>query len=199
MDSHKMQQHELTGKLDQDEYALATFRRGMLQGDEQARLWVQQSYQGTVLAWLRSHAQREAASRLHNEDFYTSQAFTQLWQAAHAFDSLREAQQYLRASLNSVILEALRASRRPASLDAHAGTEGSLWEGLLMLLPDRREQRLAYLLYNCGLEPDEIVSRCSQEFADVQEILRLRRRILVRLAHDQAALGPRSEKWQPAL
>ena len=44
-----------------------------------------------------------------------------------------------------------------------------------------REQRLAYLLYHCGLEPAEIVRYCPQEWGNVQEVIRLRRTIFMQL------------------
>src|SRR5690348_17176008 len=56
-----------------------------------------------------------------------------------------------------------------------------VWELLQTLLPDQREQRLAYLLYHCGLKPREIVQFCPQEWSDVQEIYRLRHNIVDRL------------------
>ena len=48
------------------------------------------------------------------------------------------------------------------------------------MLPNKRERRLAYLLYHCGLKPREIVRFCPQEWSDVREIYRLRRNILER-------------------
>ena len=59
-----------------------------------------------------------------------------------------------------------------------------IWGSLLSVLPDVREQRLAFLLFNCGLNPREIVSHCSQEFCDVQEVYRLRRNIMERFLHN---------------
>ncbi len=61
---------------------------------------------------------------------------------------------------------------------------GELWEVLQTMLPGQREQRLAYLLYHCGLKPREIVRFCPQEWSDVQEIYHLRRSILERLMHN---------------
>jgi hypothetical protein len=49
------------------------------------------------------------------------------------------------------------------------------------LLPDARQQRLAYLLFHCGLKPKEIVRAYPEEFGDVQEIIRLRRSIIGRV------------------
>jgi len=58
-----------------------------------------------------------------------------------------------------------------------------IWEVLQTLLPSGRERRLAYLLYPCGLGPQEIVQCCSQEWSDAQEIYRLRRNIVERFLH----------------
>ncbi len=56
------------------------------------------------------------------------------------------------------------------------------------MLPTRRELRLAYLLYHCGLKPREIVRFCPQEWSDVQEIYHLRRNILDRLMRNKDQL-----------
>ena len=61
---------------------------------------------------------------------------------------------------------------------------GELWEVLQTMLPGLREQRLASLLYHCGLKPREIVRFCPQEWSDVQEIYHLRHSILERLMHN---------------
>jgi len=61
---------------------------------------------------------------------------------------------------------------------------GILWEQLLSLFPNKREQRLIYLSYSCGLKPREIASLYPQEFCTVQEIHRLRASILNRIQCD---------------
>ncbi len=65
----------------------------------------------------------------------------------------------------------------------------TLWKILQRMLSPR-EQRLAYLFFNCGLKPEEIVHFCPQEFSDVQEVYRLRRNILEQLLRhaDQISL-----------
>ncbi len=61
-------------------------------------------------------------------------------------------------------------------------TENSeVWETLHMKLSNPREQRLAYLLFHCGLKPREIIRFCPQEWSDVQEIYRLRRTMMERI------------------
>jgi hypothetical protein len=49
---------------------------------------------------------------------------------------------------------------------------------MLPLLSDAREQRLAYLLFHCGLKPEEIVHFYPHDFSDVREISSLRHNII---------------------
>ncbi len=67
----------------------------------------------------------------------------------------------------------------PVGEDLDDGYE--VWEVVRSLLTDERQQRVAYLIYHCGLKPREIIQFCSQEFSDIQEIYRLRRSIFERL------------------
>ena len=106
------------------------------------------------------------------------------------FSTLAAALQYLRASLNGTILDMLRAYARTGEVSlpgpgepgeplVEDSTDNSeVWESLYMLLSNPREQRLAYLLFHCGLKPREIVRFCPLEWGDVQEIYRLRCNIM---------------------
>jgi hypothetical protein len=54
-------------------------------------------------------------------------------------------------------------------------TESSeVWDFLKTMLINPREQRIAYLLFHCGLKPREMMRFCPWEFSDVHEIYRLR-------------------------
>jgi hypothetical protein len=53
----------------------------------------------------------------------------------------------------------------------------AVWEVIRNLLSDEHQQRVAYLIFHCGLKPREIIQFCSREFSDIQEIYRLRRSI----------------------
>ena len=68
-----------------------------------------------------------------------------------------------------------------------------LWEMLRSMLSEQREQRLAYLFFHCGLGPREIVRFCPQEFRDIHEIYRLRRRMMERLLRNADQLRWRLE------
>lgn len=69
----------------------------------------------------------------------------------------------------------------------------ALWKSMQEILPDIHMQRLAYLLFNCGLKPREIINACPQEFDNLQEIYRLHRDILERVQHSNIFLEEASE------
>ncbi len=179
--------------------------------DQEAWASLQQCLTEVVRGWLRRHPSREVAARLDSEETYVALAFERFWQATVqqqiVFRTLSGALAYLRASLHGAILDTLRTSSRPREVSlAEPGEAGEpyvedrtdsnqVWEVLQSMLPNAREQRLAYLLYHCGLLPREIVRFCPQEWNDVQEIYRLYRNILERLlrnANQLAAQSPRT-------
>ncbi len=181
-----------------DAYGLELLRRATIQDNQEAWAWVQHCFGGLVRGWLRRHPKREVACRLENEENYVAQTFERFWQATAfnqrvEFSTLAAALQYLRASLNGTILDMLRAYARPREISlpgpgepgeplVEDSTDSSeVWDILHMILSNPREQRLAYLLFHCGLKPREIIRFCPQEWSDVQEIYRLRRNIMERL------------------
>ncbi len=162
---------------------LELLRRVITYGDLEAWAVFRQGLEETVLSWLHEHPGREAACRLQTERHFVTMAFERLRQATIqgqvTCEMLSELLVFLRVSLNGAILETLRDSKRPDGEDRL--DRGELWDRLQARLSNRREQRLAYLLYHCGLEPAEIVRCCPQEWSDVHEVARLRRIILERL------------------
>jgi hypothetical protein len=185
------------GESSTDEYGVELLRRATLQGDQEAWTSMHQCFGGMVRGWLRRHPKREAACHLESDENYVAQAFERFWQATLTqhleFQSLAAALQYLRASLNGAILDTLRAYARPAEVSLPEPGEAwepyiedvtdssEIWEVLKTMLPNEREQRLAYLLFRCGLKSREIVRFCPHEFSDIQEIYRMRRVIMERL------------------
>jgi hypothetical protein len=183
-----------------DEYGLELLRRAIVQEDEEAWKWVQHCFSGLVRSWLHRHPKRDIACRQDSEENYVAQTFERFWQATtltrHVeFMTLAAALQYLRASLNGVILDTLRTYARPEEVTLpEIGEAGELqvvnttdssevWETLLTMLSNERELRLAYLLFNCGLIPKDIVYSYSQEFNNVREISHLRHSIFEQLLH----------------
>jgi hypothetical protein len=185
-----------------EQYSVELFHRALAQQDTFAREAVQRCFKETMHRWMHSHPHREAACRWESEEYYTALAFERFWQAAIqrqvTFKTLAEVLVYLRASLQGAVLDTLRTYSRPReaseSMSGEAHVEdhpdgSAVWDRLQTMLPDEREQRLAYLLYHCGLGPREIVRLNPQEWSDVQEIFRLRRNILEQLLRNANRLG----------
>jgi hypothetical protein len=186
--------HYHRGVLLSDRYYAELLFRAILQGDQDAWKAVQQCLSETMRGWLDRHPKREVACRLDSEEKYIAQAFARFHQAAvlHQveFSRLPSALQYLRVSLNSALLDALRASSRPLATllqklkpcDSVMSTTGSeVWEMLEKMPLDNREQRLAYLLFHCGLRSKDIIHTFPQEFNEAHEISLLRCTIIERL------------------
>ena len=167
---------------------LELWRRANTPGDPETWAVFQHCLEETVLIWFHDHPGSQAACRLHSERYFVAGAFERFWQALSqrqmSCETLSEVVLYLRASLCGVILETLRASKRTGGVPSlwlegeDACDSSQVWQKLQALLSSEREQRLAYLLYHCGLSPTEIVQYCPQEWSDVQEVVRLRRSIL---------------------
>jgi hypothetical protein len=175
-------------------YSLELMHSAITQGDQDAWAEFQRCLEETVLTWLHAHPDRESACRCQSEQHFVVLALERLRQAAIqgkvAYKTLTEVFMYLRASLNGVILEALRISACPEAvsqrLSGERYVEGhpksrEVRDWLQARLSSERERRLAYLLYHCGLGPGEIVRCYPQEWSDVHEIARLRRIILADL------------------
>lgn len=176
-------------------YGVELIRRATVQGDQEAWAWVQHCFSGLMLNWLSRHPNRAAACRLESEENYVAQAFERFWLATAsnqrvAFNTLAAALHYLRASLNGVILDTLRAYARPREISLlepgepymeDVTSSNEVWDILKTLLSNPRERRLAYLFFHCGLKPREIVHFCPQEFNDIREVYGLRRTIMERL------------------
>jgi hypothetical protein len=186
------------GKRTNDEYGLELFRRALKEYDTFAWEIIQLHFTEMMLPWMRSHPLRNVARNHDSDENYIAQAFSRFWQATVGneqiqFRSLAAILRYLRASLNGIILDTLRAYSRPREIMLPAADElgepfvieqdeeNEVWEVIQGLLKDERQQRVAYLIYHCGLKPREIVKLLSQEFPDVQEIYQLRRIIFERV------------------
>jgi len=184
------------GETSNEAYSLELLRRAIVQGDQAARVGVQQCLGEIVQGWLHCHPCREAACRWESEENYVALAFERFWQATvqqrEACRTLARALHYLRASLHGAILDTLRIYSRPREVpmsllgEPHVADHtdrSEVWEILQTMLPNEREQRLTYLLYHCGLKPREIMCFYPQEWSDVQEIYRLQHNIIERLLY----------------
>ena len=189
-------------------YSLELLRRAIVQGDQEAWVWIQHCFGELVFSWLNRHPNREAACDLDNEENYVAQTFERFWQARALtqhieFHSLADALQSMRACLNGAIIDSLRAYSRskeiplpdpvePGELQFEDKFESNdVWDTLKKVIPNGNEQRLAYLLFHCGLKPRQIIRFCPQEFSDIHDIYRLRSNMMNRLVRNADLL-----RWQ---
>src|SRR5215469_9561278 len=101
-----------------DAYGLELLHQAIVQGDQKARVWVHCCFGRVVLDWLQRHPKKAHACRLEREEHYVALTFERFWQANTSNQrvkciTLADALVSLRASLNSVILDRLRANARP--------------------------------------------------------------------------------------
>jgi hypothetical protein len=186
-----------------DAYSVELLRRATMDESQEARAPLQECLSEVVRNWLHHHPRWETVRLSSSEEEYIAHTFERFWQATAytqegAFGSLAVALEYLRASLNGALLETLRAFSRPGASSIsepyeseercvqEMATGAEVWVVLQSILPDAREQRLAYLLFHCGLRPKEIIRYCPQEFDDLREISRLRRNLMEHLLRNAA-------------
>lgn len=201
--SEEMKLHRRRETYD-DRYCLEIFRRAIIQRADQAWSVLQQRFGEFVRIWLHSHASKDVALQRDSEENYIAQTFSRFWYAVHdqhlEFSSLNSALSYLHATLNGILTDTMRSHLRskevpipePGSSEeplSEASSDGlAIWQSIQSMLSDQREQRLAYLLYYCGLKPREIVTRCPQEFDDIKEVYRLNHNIVERLRRNRERL-----------
>jgi hypothetical protein len=96
------------------------------------------------------------------------------------FPTLSDGLRYLLVCMNGVLLDTLRSVAWFEKIKRHEllvsdVTIEAMDPALLQqqLASNEREQRLAYLLFYCGLKPREIIDFCPSEFTDLQEIYHL--------------------------
>jgi hypothetical protein len=155
-----------------------------LHNDEQLWSALERCFTPVVRAWLRRHPNYEEACRVKAERRYVVLALAkfrhEVVAQAMVFPTLSAGLRYLLVCMNGVLLDTLRSVAWFEKIKHHellipdASLE-AMDPALLQqqLSTNEREQRLAYLLFYCGLKPHEIIDLCPSEFTDFQEIYQL--------------------------
>jgi hypothetical protein len=189
------------GELSSEKYSVELLRRATVQREQEACVWIQQCFSELVLSWLRSHPKRREICELDSEENYVSRTFERFWLATALtrrieFNSLVEVLHYLKACLNGTVIDTLRANSlskeiplpepdEPGELQSEDSFESNdVWVNLQKVIPNGKEQRLAFLLFQCGLKPRQILHFCPQEFSDVYEIYRVRSSLMNRFVRN---------------
>jgi hypothetical protein len=188
-----------------DRYCLELFLRALYRRDELAWSLAYQQFFGTVLAWVHQHPCANLVLAYEEAETYATEAFSRFWVATRSdgdapprFPTLASILAFLKVCVNSVMLDKVRwlhTRQREGPLDPSiplptpppgGRPEQELWALVERALPDRRERRLAYLLFVLDLKPREIVRAAPQDFPTAQEVYRLTRNILDRLRRNPA-------------
>jgi hypothetical protein len=195
------------GKAHNDQYWVELLRRTTAQRDGAARRVMWHHLGQVVRAWIGYHPSRDIASQLESEAYYVAQTCERFWQAItqqelaiNRLSTIPATLRYARACLNGVILDTLRGANVYSTGISLPGPTGpgelvgkgqedsrAMWESICEMLPNEREQRVAYLLFHCGLRPGDIVRLFPQEFSDLQEISRVRHTAIERLLSGKIA------------
>ena len=201
------------GETHDDQCWVEVLRRATVQRDEAACEVIEYHLGQIARGWIACHPKQEVACRLESEASYLTRTCERFWQAAaqqeQALDRLAMALRYVRACLNGVILDTLRAytyaTAMPLPEPAEAGEAEeedhedahAYWERIRGMLPTEREQRVAYLLFHCGLQPEEIVHLYPQEVGERQDISRVRRTVIGRLLASGITPAPTGQQVVP--
>ncbi len=201
------------GETHDDQCWVEVLRRATVQRDEAACEVIEDHLGQIVRGWIACHPKKEVVYRLESEASYVTRTCERFWQAVaqqeQAINRLTTALRYVGACLNGVILDTLRAHAYATAIplpgpaeagkaeeedheDAHAS-----WERICGMLPTEREQRVAYLLFHCGLQPEDIVRLYPQELGDWHDICRVRRTVIGRLLASGITPAPTGQQAMP--
>jgi DNA-directed RNA polymerase specialized sigma24 family protein len=184
---------------------LTMFNRAVEYNDSVAWQFLHEHFSGMMHYWLSQYLTRDGKYYLESEENCIALAFERFWYAVSYrqqvhFETLASALEYLRTSLRSVAIDIVRAHKRHDVLSLQCLNKEEvftreddkevfeLWEEIKKMLANEREQRAAFLLFNCNLKPRQIVELLPQEFSDVQELYRVRRKVFERFTHNADAL-----------
>ena len=205
LSTHELQRYRRKEPFD-DRYYVEIVRRALVERTDDAWLALEECFSETIRCWLHSHPSRDVALLRDSEENYIAQTFSRFWYAVRdqhiEFSTLYVALSYLHATLNGIIIDTLRSHLRSCSREDPFPEPGccrepiaedsqdsqNVWNSIQLLLPDKRERRLAYLLYYCGLKPRDIVIHFSLEFDDVKDVYRLNHNIVDRLRRSKDRL-----------
>ncbi len=191
----------VTGKpVEEEGHCFELFRRAFDKQDPDAWEAVHRQYFRLLLSWIGP--QREEAEELVNC------VFTKFWHSctrkpfSHCCAHVGQVLQYLRKCALSVRLDQVRRQQREKLRSARPDE----WQGQLTGSPEElvlddltrhqcqaqvearllsdQERRVVFLSFELGLSPSEIMRRCPHEFADVEEVRRIKERIVKRLKAD---------------
>jgi hypothetical protein len=179
-----------------DHYWLKKFRLALKEGEHRTQRKLQRIFSPCIFEWIQDHPKGSLLCCLHTEEFYVEEIFKRFWRTLgmhqiFEFTSMADILSHLQASVNGVILDTLRnnlPSLAASSINNAVKAEvmsdetdhrSELWEYIERTCSNRRERKIAFLLFNCHLKPLEIVASFPNDFSDINEISKVYRNIVL--------------------
>ncbi len=186
--------------LEDEGYCFELFRRAIEKRDAAAWDAIHQQYRRMVVLWIGP--QHDGSDDLVNE------TFVKFWRScsdrnfSRHFSHVGQVLKYLKRCAVSVRLDQYRRQQREhlwtASEDERQGQMDSRVEEMALddivrqqrktqmevRLRDDQERLVVYLSFELGLSPSEIARRQPSDFADIEEVRRVKERVVKRLKGD---------------
>ncbi len=154
------------------QWCFELLRRALAERDMDAFTYVYRTYEGLVLSWVRHHSRFALTGE--NAEYFAGDAFRSFYFALagakfERFPTVAAILSYLKMCVHTSIAQYLRGKERADVLPFAEGVEPSstpdlsesvvaaeLWQHIVRLLPDERDQLLARCVFVLGLKPREI-------------------------------------------
>lgn len=192
-------------------FCFELFRRAILNRDQRAWEYVYEQYQQVVASWVGRHSLFYSLEE--DEEFFVNRVFEKMWthltpeKFLHS-SGLGALLSYLHKCVNSVLVDAMRKQERfvlleegeqgldlqasnrrtPEAEIANRDIADRLWALLQERCKDEKERAIAYGSFVLALKSAQIYSEYPGVFQSVQEVYRVKERLLARLKRDQELL-----------
>lgn len=154
------------------QWCFELLRRALAERDVDAFTFVYRTYEGLVLSWVRHHSRFPLTGE--NAEYFAGDAFRSFYFALvgpkfERFPTVAAVLSYLKMCVHTSIAQFLRSQERSETMPFVEGSEPSetpdlseavmaaeLWQHIVRLLPNERDQLLARCVFVLGLKPREI-------------------------------------------
>lgn len=167
-------------------------RRALADDDNLALTHLYSNYRQLLMNWVLKHPGFSVTGE--DPDYFMSGAFANFYFALRNdkfqnFASLAKALAYLKSCVHTVILQYIRKNRLSYSSLDDVDTKGqkqdydrifrvmAIWERITQLLPDDKDQKLAYLIFVQERKPVEIAQAFPDIYPDARTVSVARQRI----------------------
>lgn len=179
-------------------YCMELFRRGLVEGVDDALEHLRLIYEPLLLRWVYSHPLFPKTGEV--AAYFSSEAFIKSYRALQGprffnFPSLSHIVKYMKSCVHTAIVQYMRDQRPDDLLPENFDTPDSkdqttriearqLWEHITSLMEDDHERLLAHCTFVLDMKPREICRQYSTIWPDERSVTILLYRLRQRLRKD---------------